>query len=362
MADIFVVGLNHKTAPVALRERLAVTPSHLAQTLVELRAAAQLSDVLLLSTCNRVEVYGAESSRNGGVALVREFLRRRGGLDGLEPHLYVLESPQSIEHLFAVAGGLDSMVLGEGEILAQVKQAYAAARAAGTAGRTFNALFQKAFNAAKEVRATTGIGRGCVSVGSVAVDLSQKIFGSLDGRLVLVVGAGEMSRQALAMLTARGARELMIANRTVTHAETLADAYAGSAWSLDGLSEPMTRADIIITSTAAPHTIIGIDLVRRVMALRRQRPLFLIDIAVPRDVEPAVGRLGNVFLYDIDDVGSFIRSSLAKRHREVADAQRIVERKARLCIDRLNREHRGDVTTGHTREPAGAGADGARSA
>ena len=357
--DIFVVGLNHKTAPVSLRERLAFAPTSLPETLGQLRAAARLEECLVLSTCNRVEIYGVVESVNGSVARVQDFLRRHSGMDGLESHLYILRQPQSIEHLFAVASGLDSMVLGEGEILGQVKQAYEAARAAGTTGRTFNVLFQKALNAAKEVRTSTGIGRGSMSVGSIAVALARKIFGDLSRHQVLMVGAGKMSRQALASLAAQGAHELLIANRTVERAQELSAECAGTALPLDELAWGLQRADIVISSTAAPQPVITTELARRVMALRHQRPLFLIDIAVPRDVEPSVGQLPNVFLYDIDDLASVMHSSLASRTREVDAGRAIVARKSRLFLEWLEKGAHADDTLGHAGQPAGAGADGA---
>ncbi len=360
MPDIFVIGLNHKTAPVALRERLAFAPASLPGMLAQLRAVAQLEECLVLSTCNRVEIYGAVPALNGSVARVQEFLRRHSGVDGLEPHLYVLQQPQSIEHLFAVASGLESMVLGEGEILGQVKQAYETARAAGTTGRTFNVLFQKALNAAKEVRTLTGIGRGSLSVGSTAVALARKIFGDLSRHQVLMVGAGKMSRQVLASLTAQGARELLIANRTVERARELTASCNGTALSLDALAWGLQRADIVISSTAAPQPVVTSELVRRVMGLRHQRPLFMIDIAVPRDVEPSAGHLPNVFLYDIDDLAGVMRASLASRTREVDAGRAIVTRKSRLFLEWL--ESRDNAAPGNQSEPLGARADSDRSA
>jgi len=326
---IVVVGLNHRTAPIEVRERLAFRAEQLPAAYTALRQEVGLSESLILSTCNRVEIYAGVPHLDGTHERVRAFLSAHGRfhVEELHPHLYAYADPQSVEHLFAVAGGLDSMVLGETEILHQVKHAYEQARSHGTAGKTLNALFQKALNAGKAVQARTAIGRGCVSVGSVAIEFAQKIFGDLRPYTVVLVGAGKIGELTLKRLTARGVSRVRILNRSLERAQELASAYGGWAHRLDDLDAHLTEADIVIASTAAPDVLIRRAQVSSLMGLRRQRPLCLIDLGVPRNVEPVTGELENVYLFNIDDLQGLVAHATAQRRQHVQESEAIIQHK-----------------------------------
>ncbi len=322
---IVVVGLSHRTAPLAVREALAVPRERIAEALRRLREEAGLLEAMLLSTCNRVEVYGrAEEPRAGPLAEALAALHTRP-LRDLEPHLYRLEGDAAVRHAFRVAASLDSMVIGEPQILGQVKEAYALAEGVGTLGAVLNALRNRSVAAAKRARSETGIGRNAVSVSSVAVELARKIFGELRDRQVLLVGAGKMSELAARHLVEGGAQATVLGGRRFERAEELAAALGGRAVPFESLRDELRRAEIVISGTGASGLVIGREDVEAALPARGGRPLFLIDIAVPRDVDPLVRKLSLVFLYDLDDLKAVAEANLRERRKEASAAEALVE-------------------------------------
>ena len=324
---LFATGLSYKTAPVELRERMAVVPARLRCAGCRLQVGGGLSEVVVLSTCNRVEVYGTSERDH----LDPEELFGRLALKPADYRsgLYVHEGPDAVRHLLSVASGMDSMVLGETEITGQVKQAYLAAQGAGLTGRVLNRLFQKAFQTAKEIRTRTGIGRGSTSVGSVAVELAEKVFGGdLTRQSVMIVGAGKMGEACVRHLAKKGVRSVLVANRSLERAQLLAQEFGGRALTLDGLIGALAEADIVVSSTGSPETVLQREAVAAAMQARRNRPLVLIDIAVPRDIDPAVQEVPNVYLHDIDDLQSIVQENVRSRAQELALCQRIIEEHA----------------------------------
>jgi glutamyl-tRNA reductase len=325
---IVVIGVSHQTAPLALRERLAVAAERLPELLQRVRAEAGLAEAMMLSTCNRVEVYGRGEEGVDERAL-EWFLGATPGPSREEvlPCVYRLTGTAAIRHAFRVAASLESLVIGEPQILGQVKDAYQAAEQAGTLGASLNALRNRSLAAAKRARTETGIGRNAVSISYVAVELARKIFGELKDKNVLLVGAGKMSELAARHLVRSGARATVLGGRTIGKAEGLAAALGGRAAAFETLREELAIADIVISGTAAPGTVIRAEDVESARAARgrHHRPLFLIDIAVPRDIEPAVRKLGGVFLYDLDDLKSVAEANLRLRKREAAAAEALVD-------------------------------------
>ena len=318
--NLFCVGLSHHTANVETRERFA---GH-AETDCILRAAG-CAEVLLLTTCNRVEVYGASEQRVSTDEIARCLVRT---IDN-EPEEYALpfyryEDTRCVQHLFRVASGLDSMVVGESEILGQAKKAYESARASGAAGPCLHRLFQRAFHVAKQVRTHTDITRGSVSVGSVAVDLAQRIFGQLGNCKVLVLGAGETSERTARALVSRGVTDLRVSNRSSDRAEELARLVSGQAVRFDEWPSQFREIDILITSTSSETPLLTPENLSTMLRNRVDRPLFIIDIAVPRDVDPSVNEMEAVYLYDIDSLQSVAEQSLALRRQQIAAAEAII--------------------------------------
>jgi glutamyl-tRNA reductase len=322
---IVVVGLNHETAPVAVREALAFPKEALAEALARVREEAGLGEAVILSTCNRVEVYGHSAESSGDA--VAGFLARYHGrsLEDIAPHLYRLEGDAAVRHAFRVAASLDSMVIGEPQILGQVKEAYEAAEKAGSLGSVLTALRNRSVGAAKRARTETAIGRNAVSVSHVAVELARKIFGDLRDRSVLLVGAGKMSEVAARQMVRDGARASVLGGRTFEKAEQLAAALGGRAAPLEALRVELARADVVISGTGAPGIVIRREDVEAAQAARRGRPLFLIDIAVPRDVAQDAGKVSGVFLYDLDDIKTVAEANLRERKREASAAEAILE-------------------------------------
>ncbi len=318
-----VAGLNHKTAPVELRERLAIGSDALPETTRALLARPGVQEAMILSTCNRVELL---VSHNGREPQLPEFLAQHFSLDPgvLEPHLYRYQDEEAVRHMFRVAASLDSMVVGEAQILGQVKQSWNLARELGAVKGPLDKLLQGAFTAAKRVRTETEIGSSSVSIASVAVDLARRIFGSLEGKKILVVGAGKMSELAARHLMQHGADSIMVANRTYDRAVRLAEQFLGAAIRFEDLCARAHEADIMITSTGAGHAIIGVEQAQAILHRRKGQPVFLIDIAVPRDVEPQVNRLEGMFLYDIDDLQQVAASNLVDRGHEAEKAEAII--------------------------------------
>jgi glutamyl-tRNA reductase len=321
---ILLTGLNHKTAPIELRERLAIAPENLADETRSLLSHPGIREGLIVSTCNRVEVLVCYEGREPELA---RYLNERFSVDGqsLKPHLYQHHEVEAARHLFRVASSLDSMVVGEPQILGQVKESYNAARSVGAIGSDLERLLQGAFAVAKKVRTETQIGSSSVSIASVAVDLARKIFGSLEGKRVLLVGAGKMSELAARHLMKQGAGSLLISNRTHERAVSLAQKFSAHVVRFDDLHARADEADILITSTGSPEFIFRTPHAQQFLHRRRNRPMFIIDIAVPRDVDPEINRLDGIFLYDIDDLQSVAASNLSDRAREAQRAEEILE-------------------------------------
>jgi len=338
--EIAVLGLNHRTAPVEVRERVAFPPERLAEGLARLRGELEIPECVILSTCNRVELYCALPHPDGHRATLTQFMNRFHALErGLvEETLYWHLQPESVRHLFRVAAGLDSMVVGESEILGQVKDAYQRAAEVAAVGRVFRELFQQAFTVAKEVRTKTQIGRGAVSVSSVAVELARKIFADFSTKSILLFGAGQMGEATLRCLVGRGARNVLVVNRSYATAEVLAAQVGGRAVPADDLSAALRAADILICSAAADHYLLTRPQVQALMRQRRQRPFFLIDISVPRNLDPAIGTLDNVYLYNIDDLEGIAAANLQRRCVELGPCLTIIEAKAQQFLQRLTRE------------------------
>ena len=334
--DVFVVGVSWRTAPVGVRERLAFRDEEVDAALAELTAAPDIEEAVILSTCNRVEIYGscAAPGMAAASAQVRSFLARSRGVaaEGLASHLYERVDEDAVRHLFRVAAALDSMVVGESQILGQLKDAYGAAVRAQTAGPILGRSMEKAFQVAKRVRSETGVSRGAANVSSVAVELARRVFGDLQGKTVLVVGAGKMSALAARHLHAAGAAGILVTNRSPERATELADEVDGTAHPWSDLERLFTEADVVLSSTGASEPILTAKLIKAAMKARRWKPLVIVDIAVPRDAEPAVGKLDGVYLFDIDDLQKVVRENIAERQKE-ADA-------ALVLVDAEVNEHR----------------------
>jgi len=321
--SIVIIGINHKTAPIELRERVAISRDELPDATRALAALPGVTECMIVSTCNRVEMVAAVESPETDIA---GFLHSHFGIAPalLAPHIYEHRDQMAVRHLFRVASSLDSMVVGEPQILGQVKDAFAVARASGTISGQLEHLLQSAFAAAKRVRTETAIGSNSVSIASVAVELARKIFGSLQGRTVFLVGAGKMSELAARHLVQQGAGAILVTNRTLERARQLAEPFEGRVIPFDKLYDAATEADIIISSTGAPHPIFRREHGQAFMHRRRNRPMFFIDIAVPRDVDPAMNKLEGVFVYDIDDLQAVAASHMAERSAQATDAEALV--------------------------------------
>lgn len=323
--QLFCLGLSHHTAAVSLRERFAVPESETADVLVSLRQLAGLREAVLLSTCNRVEIYGATDDTSAALAGVGDHLRGRAGENA---PFYRLRDGEAVRHLFRVAAGLDSMVLGETEILGQVKDAYAAAFGAGhTAGR-LNHLFQQTFRVAKLVRTETSLGRGAVSVGSAAARLASSVLGDLSACRALLLGAGEAGEGVARSLCTRGLKELLISNRTASRAEALAGALGGQPVEFAHWRDHLATADIVIASAATSERLLSAGELAPVLAVREGRPLFLLDLAVPRDFDPGIRHLPGVVLHDVDALEAIAREGESLRAAEVERAEALVEAEA----------------------------------
>jgi glutamyl-tRNA reductase len=345
-AVIVLVGVSHRTAPLEVREALAFPKERMGEALQRLRDEAGLEEAMILSTCNRVELYGrardamaeGDPPAPDAAARIESFLARfHGRAPGeLGDAVYRMSGQEAIRHAFRVAASLESMVVGEPQILGQVKEAYHAAEAAGTLGATLNALRNRSLAAAKRARTETGIGHNAVSIAHVAVELARKIFGDLRDKNVLLVGAGKMSELAARTLVRTGARATVLGGRTFEKATALAAALGGRAVPLESLRAELAAADIVISGTGAPGLVIHEDDVvaaRRARKGRQHRPLFLIDIAVPRDIEAKVAKLGGVFLYDLDDLRAVAEANMRERMKEAAAAEALVDREVHQFLD-----------------------------
>jgi len=328
--SLVVIGLSHHSSPVTVRERFAFAEPAIPGALEEMRASGLARESVILSTCNRVEIYAVSDLPEGqAAARLRQFLLDYHKFhDPLDGQLYVRGGHHGLEHLFRVACGLDSMVLGETEILGQLKKAYETASRLKHTGGILNKAFQKAFHVAKHIRTHTNIQRGCISVGSVAVELAEKLFSNLAEHPVMVIGAGDTSRKTARALLSRGAQAILVSNRSYDHAVELARELGGRAVPFDDWAAEFPAMDILISSTAAPHCILDRARLEPLMKTRKNRPLLLIDTAVPRDIDPSVAFLDNVYLYNIDDLQAIADDSLRQRRGEIARCEAIIAAKA----------------------------------
>ncbi len=322
---LILIGLNHRTAPVEIRERAAFPVDKIGEVSRSIVDSSLLREAVVVSTCNRVEIYGLASDARQSSAGIRQFVNKNHQLDqSIESHLYEYHDADCVRHLLEVVSGLDSMVLGETEILGQVKTAYVSAHTSGATGMALNRLFQKALSAAKQVRTKTSIARGSTSVGSVAVELAGKIFSDLSRHTVMIIGTGEMSESTARALKSRGVQQILVCSRTPDRGKALADELNGRAISFDDWPKEIEAVDIVISSTSAPRPIVTVDKLDPLMKLRKYKPLFLIDIAVPRDINRACGDLEGVYLYDIDDLQQIAQENVAARQRETELCQALI--------------------------------------
>ncbi|MFL6450593.1 MAG: glutamyl-tRNA reductase [Bryobacteraceae bacterium] len=331
-----LAGINHRTAPVQVREQLAFRSEEIPIALLDIQARGA-KEALILSTCNRVEV---TATLDGGMTvdqLFHRMLNERPGLslDALRPHFYVFEEREAIRHLFRVASSLDSMIVGEPQILGQLKQAYSQAKEQGAIGSVLDAILTRAFNVAKRIRTETEIGQSAVSVSYAAVELAREIFGSLSQKRVLIIGAGKMSEGTARHLLRAGASEIYITNRTAERATELAALFAGKVIPYDQFPQRLSEVDIVIASSGSPECVVTPQMMRRAIETRRNQPMFLIDIAVPRNVAPEVNSIEHVFVYDLDDLQRLAERNLQTRREVAQQAENIVEEEVTRLEARL---------------------------
>ena len=335
---LHITGLSHKTAPVALREKLAIAGHALPKALEHLQKLGA-TEALILSTCNRVEFAVTTAGDIDGGAIIRSFLQSAKDTElAVDAHLYHLHSREAVRHMFRVASSLDSMVVGEPQILGQLKAAYATAKAEGSVGGTLESVLTRAFNVAKRVRSETGIGQMAVSVSYAAVELARKIFGSLSGHSVMIIGSGKMGELAARHLRRSGVGQIFVTNRTAARAEEMARQFDGRAVDYAQFPGLLHEVDIVIASSGAPHFIITAEDMQRVITQRRNKPMFLIDIAVPRNIDPAVNNIDNVFLYDVDDLAGVVNANLRERGKQAEQAETIIEHEVDQMMARLKIE------------------------
>jgi glutamyl-tRNA reductase len=320
--SLLVLGLNHRTAPIDVRERIVFDAERLPQALAALGVLNGIHEGLIVSTCNRTELYCVADAES---ASLPDWLASwSGGNPALKDCLYRLEDADAVRHVFSVASGLDSLILGEPQILGQLKDAYRAAQQAGTAGSQLNRLFQTTFSVAKRVRTETAIGASAVSVASAGIQLARRIFTGFERHTALLVGAGDMIELAARHLHAQKLGRMIIANRSLDRAQRLAGAFQASAISLDALESHLAQADIVVCSTASPGHVIGLEATRKAIVLRRHRPVFMLDLAVPRDIDPRVGQLEDVYLFTIDDLRDVVDENVKARKEEAEAARRMI--------------------------------------
>jgi len=325
--NILVVGLSHKTAPVEIRERVAFAPTAMERPLHELIALPAVTEGIIVSTCNRVELYATSREPDAAISQMRRFLTTYHQLDpeSLDANLYEYQGEEAIRHVFRVASSLDSMVIGEPQILGQIKTSYGYAAEFKTAGLILNRFLHKAFSVAKRVRTETAIAGNAVSVSFAAVELARKIFGTLDGKTVLIIGAGEMCELAARHFVNNGVSQVLVTNRTLERAAKLAEEFNGRALPFETFADQLHQVDIVMTSTGAPNFILGHKKVEEVIRQRKNKPMFFIDIAVPRDIDPRVNDIANVYLYDVDDLQGVVAANLKERQKEAKKAEAIID-------------------------------------
>ena len=324
--NLILVGVNHKTTPVEIREKLAFTKGKIEESVDRLFNFPDIIEHTILSTCNRVEIYARANSQDSAIKAIKQFICdfHEVSPDELEDHFYSYRNEEAVEHLFRVSSSLDSMILGEAQILGQVKDAYSLAKDLRSTGLVLNQLFEKAFSIAKKVREETGIAERSVSISSAAVELAQKIFDDLENRTVMLVGTGEMAELAAKHLISYGVKTVYVTSRTYDRAVNLARTLNGSALDFEAFKNELHRADIVITSTSAPNFIIKKEMVEKAIHERKNKPIFFIDIAVPRDIEPDVNDLENIYLYDIDDLQVVVSANMKEREKEAENAMNFI--------------------------------------
>jgi glutamyl-tRNA reductase len=334
---LLITGLSHHTAPVEVRERLAFEENTLLDALDRLRRRPGMIEGMILSTCNRVEVAVTAEEQSDAEGSIERFLAESRSVerDWVSPYLYRYNGPDAIRHLFRVASSLDSMVVGEPQILGQLKSAYALAKECGAISGYLDLVMTRAFNVAKRVRTETEIGTSAVSISYAAVELARDIFGSLAGKRVLLAGAGKMAESAARHLRRAGVSDILVTNRTRSRADLLAEEFQGQVVPYEDFVVILTEIDILLTSSAAPHYLLTREQMRGVISRRRNRPMFLIDIAVPRNIEPSVNQLDNVFLYDIDDLDRVVKSNLQARKNVAEQAEEIIAEEVERMVLRL---------------------------
>jgi glutamyl-tRNA reductase len=334
---LVLAGVNHRTAPVHLRENLAFRPEQLSETLTRMRTDLGAREAMILSTCNRVELTAAVEDDNPLSTVLCDFLAQSHGMapETLRNHVYTFEETQAIQHLFRVASSLDSMIVGEPQILGQLKQAYAHARESGSIGSYLDTVLTRAFSVAKRVRTETEIGQNAVSVSYAAVELAKEIFGSLNRKSVMIIGAGKMSESAAKHLQGAGATDIMITNRTPERADAMASTFRGRVVPYEHFPARLFEADVVITSSAAPGYIVNYEMVKRAIESRRNQPMFLIDIAVPRNIDPAAHQVEHAFVYDIDDLQRIVDQNLQGRGEVAQHAELIVTEEVERLLARM---------------------------
>jgi glutamyl-tRNA reductase len=331
---LIAIGMSHRTSPVEVREKFAFEEAEIPATLEDLRKRGLVTEGVIVSTCNRMELYAVTSGpeREALDSLRAYLIEKRRYEKSLNGEFYLYSEPNSLEHLFKVACGMDSMLLGETEILGQLKKAYDLALQHKHTGSRLNKAFQRAFNVAKHIRTCTNIQRGSVSVASAAVELAEKIFSRLEDHHVMVIGAGDTSEKTARALLSRGAKSLIVSNRSYERAAALANELGGRAISFDNWTSEFQSIDIVISSTAAPHYVLDVPKLEGIMKIRRNRPLLLIDIAVPRDIDPQVNFLESVYLYNIDDLQAIADNYLKQRQEELAKCEAIIRERAQALL------------------------------
>jgi glutamyl-tRNA reductase len=324
--NLILVGVNHKTTPVEIREKLAFTKGKIEESIDRLLSYPEIIEHTILSTCNRVEIYARANCQESAIKSIKQFICDFHELSPieLEDHFYSYKNTEAVEHLFRVSSSLDSMILGEAQILGQVKDAYSLARDLRSTGLVLNQLFEKAFSIAKKVREETGIAERSVSISSAAVELAQKIFDDLENHTVMLVGTGEMAELAAKHLISYGVKTVYVTSRTYERAANLARTLNGSALDFEAFKNELHRADIVITSTSASSFIIKKEMVEKAIHERKNKPIFFIDIAVPRDIEPDINDLENVYLYDIDDLHVVVSANMKEREKEAENAMNLI--------------------------------------
>jgi glutamyl-tRNA reductase len=335
--NLALVGINHRTAPVEVRERMHIPESSLTRAVSDLIHREGIREGLILSTCNRVEVVTSAEDSVDAEPIIQQFLadHHQFELGPYQRFFYSYQQQEVVHHLFRVATSLDSMIVGEPQILGQLKRAYALAREAGGLNGSLEEIVNQALAVARRVRRETALGSAAVSVSYAAVELAKKIFGSLEGKTVFVIGAGKMSELAAKHLRRSGASAIYVTNRTYERAVQLAEAFRGTAIAFEQLFEHLPKADIVISSTGAPGYVVNKELAARILSARRNRPVFFVDIAVPRDIDPLVNELDNAFVYDIDDLGQVVEANKKQRAREAVWAEEIVQEEVQKTMRRL---------------------------